>query len=402
MRPISYEELEAEGYLLKEDAKSIETYAEANQIMVTFRSAGAATLDQLKKGAAAKGHDILDKTIKAKSLGLPDNASKNQLNETLSKAMNAQSSSTTFVWDLIGGFVGSWRDKIPTGLYLSKMGWEESLKEAWGNSSCMTIKDSKNVHHKVLKLNGTWDTIQGLANQYKEHFPRLFYTGDYDIHDLARVGNITSSIIPSDSPDEGFIIKTMNEVIYNGLADDSNPQNKIRQDSMKITINKDKRDEQEYQMVRHGAQVSYLAHMIAKEKDEVIIYAVADKTKTPNEMIAGYSKTKGWMLIEPGIELNQWYEDNHVALKLTWKDCNHLNAEIARNIANQVYGGIQNNSRENIFSSDWLNTVIKFKVAAESELKEEILELVLAELTTGCGARLRKNGKNYERMVFAP
>ena len=52
MKRISYENLESEGYLLKEDAKSIEAYAGKHSVMVSFRNAGSATLNQLKKGAA--------------------------------------------------------------------------------------------------------------------------------------------------------------------------------------------------------------------------------------------------------------------------------------------------------------------------------------------------------------
>ena len=43
MKRISYENLESEGYLLKEDAKSIEAYAGKHSVMVSFRNAGSAT-----------------------------------------------------------------------------------------------------------------------------------------------------------------------------------------------------------------------------------------------------------------------------------------------------------------------------------------------------------------------
>ncbi|MCD7990827.1 MAG: hypothetical protein LUK37_03195 [Clostridia bacterium] len=55
MRSISYAELESEGYLLKEDAKSIEEFARGNSVMVSFRNAGSATLNQLKKRSRSQG-----------------------------------------------------------------------------------------------------------------------------------------------------------------------------------------------------------------------------------------------------------------------------------------------------------------------------------------------------------
>ena len=125
--------------------------------------------------------------------------------------------------------------------------------------------------------------------------------------------------MPSESPEELRIISEMNHAIFNALkSDTSEPYNIIRYNSMNVTINKEKRDDQEYQVIRHGAQVSYLAHMLAEEKSEAIIYTVADKTH--NEEIAVYSKTGGWELLDPVTELNSWYEKNGVKLKITWKD----------------------------------------------------------------------------------
>mgnify|MGYP000852950645 FL=1 len=115
MKRISYENLESEGYLLKEDAKSIEAYAGKHSVMVSFRNAGSATLNQLKKGAAAKGHDILDKTIKSKTLGLKTDAGLADLNTALLSAMEADAStaSTLDAWSLLGGFVASWEGNVP-------------------------------------------------------------------------------------------------------------------------------------------------------------------------------------------------------------------------------------------------------------------------------------------------
>ena len=99
------------------------------------------------------------------------------------------------------------------------------------------------------------------------------------IRDRALTIGAGRSIVPSESPEELRIISEMNHAIFNALkSDTSEPYNIIRYNSMNVTINKEKRDDQEYQVIRHGAQVSYLAHMLAEEKSEAIIYTVADKT----------------------------------------------------------------------------------------------------------------------------
>lgn len=398
MRSISYADLESEGYLLKEDAKSIENYALNNAVMVSFRNAGSATLNQLKKGAAAKGHDILDKTIKSKSLGLKADAGPAELNTALLSAMGADSSTapTTDVWSRLGGFVACWKGNVPAGLYLSRLGCGE-IKGKYPRQ-CTVITDSKGMKHDVLLLKGSMPVIHTLLEDHGELFPRFFYTGDYDMHDLVQTIGAGRSIIPSESPDEKRIINQINRAIFDALKTDaSESYNTVRYSSMNLTINEEKRDDQEYQVIRHGAQVSYLAHMLAEEKSEAIIYTVADKTH--HEEIAAFSKHGGWELLDPVTELNSWYEKNGVKLKITWKSDVKQKETIARGIASQVYREIQA-ARINKVSPDWLIHAIHACIKADTPIVNDITSLTIEALAGNTpGAPLRKTANGYERTV---
>ena len=166
---------------------------------------------------------------------------------------------------------------------------------------------------------------------------------------------------------------------------------------MNVTINKEKRDDQEYQVIRHGAQVSYLAHMLAVEKSEAIIYTAADKTH--NEEIAVYSKTGGWELLDPVTELNSWYEKNGVKLKITWKDDVKQKETIARGIANQIYREIQAAGKNKV-SQNWLVNAIYVCIKADKSVVDDITALTIETLAGNTsGAVLRKTADGYERTV---
>lgn len=416
MKHISYENLETEGYLLKEDAKSIEDYVKKNNVMVSFRNAGSATLRQLKRGAATKGHDILDKTIKGKSLGIATSAVETaedvaKLNAALLSAMGASAEEphdpdglSGLVWEMLGGLVASWKGNVPQALYLSKAGCNFIPKSH--PNQCITIQDSKGIAHQVLRLKNSLPIIKMLIRDHKENFYRFFYTGDYDMHDLAKTSSAGPSIIPSESYDETSVINRMNYAIYKALSDNKSEPlyNEIRCASMEIINDQMERKDwndwqdqkyQEYQMIRHGAQVNYLGHMSAVEPIGGIVYTVADLTH--NEKIAACSPNGGWELLDPVTELNDWYIKNHVKLKNTWKNAAELKVTIARSIANKVYREIQegDHERREKILTDLEGAIHKYIISSE-QVTDEITALTIKSLTSGPGARLRIR---YETIV---
>lgn len=416
-----YEKLESEGYLLKEDAKSIEDYVNNNHVMVSFRNAGSATLRQLKRGAATKGHDILDKTIKGKSLGIATSAVETaedvaKLNAALLSAMGVSAEEpqdpdglSGLVWEMLGGLVASWEGNVPQNLYLSKAGCNFIPKSH--PRQCITIQDSKGITHQVFRLKNSLPIIKMLIRDHKENFYRFFYTGDYDMHDLAKTSSAGPSIIPSESYDETSVINRMNYAIYKALSDNKSvpPYNEIRCASMEIINDRMEpmdpmkpmdlgdwlgQKYQEYRMIRHGAQVNYLGHMSAVEPIGEIVYIVADLTH--NEKIAACSPNGGWELLDPVTELNHWYEKNHVKLKNTWKNASELKQIIARSIANKVYREIQegDHERRKKILTDLEGAIHKYIISSE-QVTDEITALTIKSLTSDSGARLQKNANGY-------
>lgn len=57
------------NYVLAKDIEAISKVTKRMNIAVSFRDAGKYSLDQLAAGAGAKGHKILEKTIKPSSVG---------------------------------------------------------------------------------------------------------------------------------------------------------------------------------------------------------------------------------------------------------------------------------------------------------------------------------------------
>ncbi len=91
----------AREFILEKHMDAIERASIKGNFSISFRSAGRATLLALERGAAAKGHNILEKTIKQSSLAKaygPDKA-----NDLLLSLRTAG----------LEGYVGHWD---PTGL----------------------------------------------------------------------------------------------------------------------------------------------------------------------------------------------------------------------------------------------------------------------------------------------
>ncbi|MGV3344323.1 hypothetical protein ACGVWS_00785 [Enterobacteriaceae bacterium LUAb1] len=111
---------------------------------VSFRAAGIATINTLKKGAAAKGHDIPEKTIKASSLRnfYPDTF--DRVYETVSDAG-------------ILGFVGHWeKGKGLTGIYMSSHhGLGERVKDKVFPISMSNPEESL----APLKAQANWESL---------------------------------------------------------------------------------------------------------------------------------------------------------------------------------------------------------------------------------------------------
>lgn len=274
-------------FILKDHLTAIEEASKKLKFALTFREAGAPTLDKLKLGAAAKGHDILEKTIKELSI---QKSYKGNPQEVLQWMRNAE----------IEGYVGHW-DKntgLLKGIYLSEH-----------------VQGAKNVEddlsHFYWPVDATSEnslrvSLLGLKNQ--KNWKKIPFTGDYDMHDIItfRSGRARTVMIYKDETpsitEEIDIINSINR----SIAAKRDPKGQFDADSI-------------YNPIRHGAQVNFPSYMMMFERDEVEndkgFNPVALAGKFP---LAAINKGK-WSIIEDLSQLLKFYKDCGVNMKETWK-----------------------------------------------------------------------------------
>ncbi|CAQ85425.1 Putative Insecticial toxin [Photorhabdus asymbiotica] len=254
--------------------KEIEEASRLGNFAVSFRAAGGPTLRALGKGAAAKGHDILEKTIKPGSINKA--YPKDEASDVIKKVQEAG----------IEGYVGHWDKKTGRllGIYMSS---GHGLSDEQVNGKIYPI-DLNNLEASLSALKA------------KENWAALPFTGDYDMHDMISFTGQPHSV-PSNSSEERKIIDRINRLV--ARSDSNRPFGDI-----------------EHNVIRHGAQVSYPAFAMDKEKEEIkkhggIVKAVAEPGEFP---VAIVSKGK-WTIANNIDELNQFYNSIGAKMKVSWK-----------------------------------------------------------------------------------
>lgn len=255
------------SFIHKDHLTAIAEASQKGRFTVTFREAGEHTISCVGKGAPMKGHDILEKTIKESSLkkAYPDAVVRESVARKLKDAG-------------LFGCVGHWDKSLGlVGLYIVGVN---------GGKEIIPL-DVDNLAPTLLKI-----------QQYQN---AVTYTGDYDTHDmLTHRGAGRPRTVISDSPEERQIIDAINSSIsavqpYRGVSEQYNP-------------------------IRHGAQVNFVTHMIREEKESVdehggVIRAVAEAGEFP---LAAVSLGK-WSIIKNIYELEAFYTSIGAVLKETWK-----------------------------------------------------------------------------------
>ena len=67
LKQITTQEIEQNGFLLKEHADAISESAKHHSLIVVFRQTGKDSLDRIRQGNPCKGHALLSKTVKIKN-----------------------------------------------------------------------------------------------------------------------------------------------------------------------------------------------------------------------------------------------------------------------------------------------------------------------------------------------
>lgn len=265
----------AKNFIVEAHMAPIETVSENNSVILSFREAGKYTIEALQRDAAAKGHNILEKTIKPSSLS---SAYGERANEMEEKAKSA---------GLIG-MVGHWVD-IGNGT--------KEIKGIW-------VHDTLTHEDTVFKL--SMDNAESLKSfKMQVRLGNIVpFTGDYDMHDMRGMKdeNNQSEFIKPESYAEKAIAHAINE----GVAA-VDPVRHLDQEHEHMHV------------VRHGPQQNFLGYREEYETEEAIkdkgsLAVVANPGPFP---IAIVNKTD-WTIVENLEEWGTYFRDLNIVQPPHW------------------------------------------------------------------------------------
>ena len=271
-------------FVCKKHMPVIAELTQKNKFAITFREAGDATIKALEKGAAAKGHDILEKTIKLSSI---KNGYPNRFGEVLRKVKQEEIVGAVGHWDQHGELIGMY-------LCITDIQKNSALFRSLSN-----IQNKYNSAIYPLNVDDLHNSLTLLKSE--ANWQRLIFTGDYDIHDLITYsgsGKPRSVLAEKEGlprQEDRMIRDKINASI--ARVDPFRPTGKV-----------------EYNVVRHGAQANYPAHMLINENKHEFVKAVAQPGPFP---LAGCYKGD-WELISSIEELDIFYKKTGALLKSTW------------------------------------------------------------------------------------
>jgi len=329
-----------EEYLLEKDKEIIESWAKKKNVSISFRSAGPATLQCLIRGAGAKPHSILEKTIKTKEEKTEGDKRNNEsVKRFLEQFPTAKS-------EYLRGMVGHWEAGAIAGIYVTEAGkaalsGQFDLETNFMGMPYLTLRTGTDqverfgrFMEEALPAEGSSDKEE-LKKEY--FFSRMFFSGDYDTHDLLQVG----TSIPSER-DMEFLSDLQKELIESrksqliakyGLSDDDFAGEK----------------DGEYQRVQHGPQFNYISQMLeenrkAKEAGKlsfenlnVLVNSVADMD-TPVLIYDDRPESgeENWKVLEDNEALKEFYKKKGQTLKMSWNSQEERDKHIGRTIRDAV------------------------------------------------------------------
>ncbi|RJF58554.1 hypothetical protein D4100_07340 [Serratia inhibens] len=258
-------------FVAENHMEALEEASRMYRYAVSFRLAGRPTLKALGFGAGAKGHDILEKTIKSSSI---TNVYPGNSEEMLKKVQAAQ----------IEGYVGNWENNQLSGIYVTP---NHGLGDIVKNGIY------------PIDMNNLEESLQRLKQQ--DNWQAIPYTGDYDMHCMITFRSGRPRTVHDDSKEEKAIIDSLNQAIA------------------KVDTHRSFGDIQ-HNVIRHGAQVNYPSHMLASERNTVknnrgLVLDVANPGPFPIAML-----DRGvWSIINNIDELDAYYTSVGAVMKEAWK-----------------------------------------------------------------------------------
>lgn len=300
-------------YILEEDRKVIEDWAKRKNISISFRAAGEYTLECLKRGAGAKPHEILDKTLKYKSEEENGAERHNAMVKTFMEGFGNNP-----VGDLLMGLVGHWTQDCIDGIYLTDLG-----EKTFPNSQYSIERNSNGKPYLLLadptrreNLIKYYQTLcEEKGNEKAEYFfSRLFFSGDYDVHDMLQAG---------------WPVPTQTDMMH--IQELQRDLLDARKRYLKDTYGISKEEFQEeksedYQRVQHGPQANYSAQMInenrlCKTVEELNVLVEGVAVMSPPVMVYD-AKATGcqWGILGTDKDIVKYYELKGNAVKSTWRE----------------------------------------------------------------------------------
>ncbi len=426
-------ENEIKEYLVKEDIQVLDTIGKKKNCNFSFRAAGADTIKCLSRGAGAKPHSILAKTIK----NTGDKTTQNKVN-----AFFVDFSDKAKAEDLLKGLVGHWGKEAPfiDGIFLTRMGKkifeEENLKEENKNNIKYKVIAEKTNFYLELKTSADKNALIDFYDKLpasNEHirnylFTRLFFSGDYDMHDLWQ----SRFTIPSKV--DMSVIEEMQKALYLARMKQilalCYPQckEKIKGLEGETTIRsyaagklKELNDEdkyrEDYYRIQHGPQYNYIAQMV---NDNIRCQNIddfsnlIDKVSNPDLPVLMYFRKEGtqengeknnsiWSVIQTKSDLEKKYALYNVTIKETWENPEKIETHKFF-VAKQI---IRAYKHHNDIDKDEVKAILVQGNAISDKLKElecyqqlEIVHNKLKAMYTDIEA-YRENVKKAVEMVYA-
>jgi hypothetical protein len=269
----------SEFFVVDKHIKAIGVASEKLNFAVSFRESGEATIRRQKQGAATKGHDNLEKTIKLSSL---EGVYGTDLAEKMHLMLKAAD---------IDGYAGHWKVDQLIGIHLGPEAEEDDrLKEI-----LKFVETDKEGRPTKPYYPVNMDDLETSLSALKAipNWQAIPVTGDNDLHDLISfVGQ--RGIVPQGSADETKFIRAINDAV--AAIDRLRPADKAHK-----------------RVVQHGPQQSYPAFRMNEEGQRSLVKAVA----LPSYPLAMCCKGE-WSLIRDRGAHVAFFVKLRLNMKSTW------------------------------------------------------------------------------------
>lgn len=265
-------------FVLEAHMRAMERASAELNAAFSFREAGEFTIGALSRGLAAKGHNILEKTIK------PGSVEANYGTDNAARIMKVASERG------LAGAVGKWVDKKIKGVWVHDWSKGEDGKKVGDRTEDFDLEQP--------------DTLESFKNLVAAGTITP-YTGDYDMHDIIFLTGSTRPVgVVSDADSERE--KAVKNRI-NALVAQDDPSRPPELEPLNV--------------IRHGPQVSFAAYMIMHEFEDVaknkgFLTAVAEPGPFP---VAFVNKSE-WTVVKTKEQLFSYYKKLGTAIPPYWKD----------------------------------------------------------------------------------